>query len=194
MQVLGNFINRAHMQPRDIGRIQDRLINRLDKLEKRQSFQRSRLFQFKLDEIHNRLSQTLLMKKIIETENPSAVSADILTGLKKAVRSSEFDFKYFVSPIRNLVPRPDPISLYMTQYLLEIIVDNPDVIDVYGTDEDIYREINKVISQVKEEFERTEKEVMADLARNKRLIPGSREYEIVLHQQLVKKVGEPQKI
>jgi hypothetical protein len=182
------------MQPRDIGRIQDRLINRLDRLEKRESFQRSRLFQFKMDEIHNRLSQKLLMEKIIETENFSAVSAEILTGLKKAIKTSEFDFRYFVSPIRNLVPKPNPVSLYMTQYILEIVFNHPDVIDIYGTDEDIYRQIDKVISQVKEEFERTEKEVMADLARNKNLIPGTREYEIVLHQMLVKKVGEPQKI
>jgi hypothetical protein len=176
----------------DSGRVQDKLINRLERQERQQAFQRDRFFKFKLPEIHNRLTQTLLMKKVIETDNPSAVSDLVLKGLKKALKSSEFDFKYFIAPIRGLVPRPNPYSLYMTQYIMEVMLDDSSVIDVYGTDEEIYRTVNEVISQINIRFEKAEEEITEQLSRNKTLVQGSRDYEIALDQLIRKKLGEPQ--
>jgi len=173
------------------GRVQDKIINRLERQEKQQAFQRDRFLRFKLPEIHNMLSQTLLMKKIIETDNPAAVSDAILTGLKKALKSSEFDFKYFIAPIRGLVPRPNPISLYMTQYIMEVIINDPDIIEIYGTDKETYQIVNDVFTQISDKFERAEKEIAAQLANNKSLMPGSREYEIALDQLIRKNFGEP---
>lgn len=181
------------MKKWDSGRVHERLINRLERQERQQAFQRDRFFRFKLPDIHNKLSQTLLMKKIIETDNPAAISGLILKGLKKALKSSEFDLKYFIAPIRDLVPRPNPYSLYMTQYIMEVIINDPDVIEIYGTDLEIYRVVNEVFSQINIKFERAEEEVMAQLSRNRSLVPGSREYEIALDQLIRKKVGEPQK-
>lgn len=177
----------------DSGRVQDKLLSRLERQEKQQAFQRDRFFRFKLADIHNQLSQSLLMKGIIETENPSAVSALILRGLKKVLKITEFDFRYFIAPIRNLVPRPNAYSLYMTQYIMEVILNDPSVIDVYGTDVEIYRAINEVITRINTQFERGEEEIFSQMARNKSLVPGSREYEIALDQLFVKKFGEPEK-
>jgi hypothetical protein len=181
------------MQPRDSGRVQDKLINKLERQEKQKAFQQGRFFRFKLPEIHNKLRQTLLQEKIIETENAAAVSDAILKGLKMALNSSEFDFKYFVSPIRNLVPRPNPYSLYMTQYLMEVLINDPEVIEIYGTDEDIYHTIDRIITQSRSNFEKVEKEVVAQLAQKKSLTPGSAEYKIAMDQLLRERVGEPQK-
>ncbi|MBW1729546.1 MAG: DUF507 family protein [Deltaproteobacteria bacterium] len=178
----------------DSGRVQDRLIRRLERKERQQAFQRDRFFRFKLTEIQNKLTQALLMNKIIETDNSAAVSELILQGLKKALKSSEFDFKYFIAPIRHLVPRPNPYSLYMTQYLMEVMINDPNVIDIYGTDQEIYKIINDVITQINLQFERTEEEVMAQMARNRSLIPGTREYEIALDQLFKQRLGEPQEI
>lgn len=175
------------------GRIQDKLINRIDRQERQQAFELDRFFTFKLNEIHNKLSQTLLMQKIIETDNAASISDLLYKGLQKARKSTEFDFKYFVSPIRNLVPRPNLISLYMTQYIMEVLIDDPDVIEIYGTDLEIYEVVNKVIIQIKTRFERDEDEIITQLARNKSLTPGTREYEIALDQLIQKKIGEPQK-
>jgi len=130
------------MQPRYSGKVQDKLINRLERQEKRQAFQQDRFFKFKLNEIHNKLSQNLLMKKVIETDNPAAISNSLLKCLKKAVKSSQFDFDYFIAPIRGLVPRPNRHSLYVTQYIMEVLINDPDVIEIYGTDEEIYRIVN----------------------------------------------------
>lgn len=131
------------------------------------------------------------MEKIIETDNASAVSDLILKGLKNVLRISEFDFKYFVAPIRNLVAHPNPISLYMTQYILEVLLDDASVIEVYGTDLEIYKVVNHVITQTNIKFERAEKEIMEQVSRNKSLTPGSRDYDIALDQLFRKKMGQP---
>ncbi|MEJ2586268.1 MAG: DUF507 family protein [Deltaproteobacteria bacterium] len=179
------------METRDTGRVQDKLINRLDRQEKQRAFQQSRFFRFKIPEIHSRLSQILLEEKIVETDDAAGVSEGILRGLKSALNSSEFDFKYFISPIRSLVPRPNPYSLYMTQYLMEVLIDDPSVIDIYGTDEEIYHVINRVISKSSIQFEKAEAEVLDQLAKNRSLIPGTGEYETARDQLLRKKVGDP---
>ena len=46
--------------------------------------------------------------------------------------------------------------------------------------------------QINVRFERAEEEILAQLARNKTLTPGSREYDIALDQLFRKKVGEPE--
>jgi hypothetical protein len=177
------------MKARYSGRVHDRLINRLERKERRESFRRDRFFKFKLSEIHNKLTQALLLNKIIETENPRAVSDLVLQGLNKAYRSNEFDFKFFIAPIRTLVPRANPYSLYLTQFILEVVIDDPNVIEVYGTDVEIYTLIDKIISQINDRFERTEAEIIKQLSHNKSLVPGSRDYEIALEQLFNKKVG-----
>ena len=67
------------------------------------------------------------------------------------------------------------------------------MIDIYGTDLDIYQVVNKVISKISIQFERAEEEIIAQLSRSKSIVPGSKEYEIALDELLRKKVGEPQK-
>lgn len=180
------------MKTWNTGRVQDKLINRLERQERQQAAQRDRFLRFKLPEIHNRLSQVLLMNRVVEADDSAAVSDALLQGLKKALQSSEFDFKYFIAPIRNLVPRPNPYSLYMTQYIMEVLIDNPHVVEVYGTDLEIYQAVNRVFSEVNAKFERTEAEVTAQLERNKSLVPGSKEYEIALDQLMRERLGEPE--
>jgi len=179
------------MEPRDSGRVQDKLIKQLERQEKKQAIQQERFFRLKLSEIHNKLSQTLLMKKVIETDNPSAVSTLILKGLKQALNSSEFDFEYFIAPVRKIVPRPDRYALYMTQYIIEGLINDPSVIDIYGTDLEIYEAVNEVFSQVSMKFEKVEEGIAAQLSHDKSLVPGTREYEIAMDRLFREKVGEP---
>ena len=172
---------------------QNKILRRLEKQERQDAFKRDRFFKFKLTEIHNKLSQNLLMENIIETDKPGAVSNAILKGLKKALNSSEFDLNYFVAPIRELIPHPNIHALYMTQYILEVLIEDPDVIDIFGTDEHIYKAIKGVFDQVSAQFEKTEEAVRAQIASDKSIVPGSSEYEIAFEQLLFQKVGEPQK-
>ena len=177
------------MQPRDTGRVQDKLINQLERQEKRQAFQRDRFFKFKLDEIHQKLTQTLLMEKVIETDKPAAISDAIHRCLKKASVSSSFDFDYFIAPIRGLVPRANRYSLFITQYIMEVLINDPNVIEIYGEDQEIYRIVNDVVTRVNIKFERTEADILSLLARNKSLRPGTRDYDIELDRLIQEKLG-----
>ncbi len=179
------------MRTFDSGKEHDKLLNRIERREKRESFQRDRFFKYKLPEIHNNLSQSLLTEKIIETENPATVSDLLLKGLKQALRVNEFEFKYFIAPIRNVLPNPNPISLYLTQYILEVVINDPSVTEVYGTDLDIYKVVNDVITRINRKFERTEAEITDQLSKSKNLTVGSRDYDIALDQLFRKKMGEP---
>ncbi len=176
----------------DTGRVQEKLLNKLERKEKQEAFQRDRFFKYKMPEILSRLPQSLLMEKIIETENSAALSDLLSRGLKKFVKMNEFDYKYFIAPIRDLLPRPNPISLYMTQFILEIVINDPCVVDVYGTDLDIYKAVNDVITGINRKFERAENDILQQLAHDKSLTPGSRDYEIALEQLFRKKLGDPQ--
>ena len=177
----------------DTGKVQNKLLDRLERKEKQELFQRDRFFKFKLSQILNRLSQMLLMQRVVETDTPAALSDLILKGLKKLQKSNEFEFKYFTAPIRDLLPRPNPISLYMTQYILEVVTNDPSILEVYGTELDIYKAVNDVITQINVDFDRAERELLEQLSRNKSLVPGSREYDIAFEQLFSKRMGEPQK-
>ncbi len=181
------------MKSFDTGKELNKVLKGIERKEKRAAFQRDRFFKFKLPEIHSSLYQTLLMEKIVETDNPGALSELLLRGLKQALKANEFDFKYFVAPIRNLLPNPNPIALYITQYILEVILHDPSVVEVYGTDLDIYRLVNDVINKINLKFERAEQEVVQQLSRSKSVTQGSREYDIALEQAFRKKMGEAQK-
>lgn len=171
---------------------QNKLFRRLEQQEKKDALQRDRFLKFKLNEIHSSLSQELLMAEIVETDNSAAFSDLILKGLKKLLRTNEFDYQYFIAPIRTLVTRPNHISLYITQYVLEDVLNAPCVIDVYGTDVDIYKAVNKVVSNMSLKFEQAEERIMKQLANNKSLTPGSRQYDIAFDELFRKIMGDPQ--
>ena len=179
------------MKHLNTGKEHNKVIKRLERQEKKQALQRDRFLKFKMDEIHKGLVQELLMEEIVETDNNAAFSDLLLRGLKKLMRTSEFDYKYFIAPIRDIVPRPNPISLYITQFILEDVLNDPNIIDVYGTDVDIYKAVNKVVSNINLKFERAEEKILKQLANNKSLTPGSREYDIALDQLVRKTMGDP---
>lgn len=177
----------------DSGRVQEKLLDRLERKERKEVFQRDRFFKFKLQQIQKKLYQTLIMERIVETNDPSALSELLQRGLKKFQKTNEFDYKYFIAPIRDLVARPNPISLYMTQYILEVVMNDPCVLELYGTDLEIYKIVNGIITQVTADFTRAEDEILQQLSRTKSLVPGSREYDIALEQLVYRRFGEPQK-
>ncbi|MFN3533771.1 MAG: DUF507 family protein [Desulfatiglandales bacterium] len=174
-------------------RVQDGIINLLDKQQKQKSFKTDKFFRYKFLELQNRLSQELIQNKIVETDNPAALSELIAKGLKRLVKANEFEFKYFVAPIRNIVPQPNMHSLFMTQYVIEELPKDSSILDIYGTDDEIYRVVDKVISQTLERFEREEEEIIRQLGNQKNLTPGTRAYELALENMMRQRFGEPQK-
>ena len=89
------------------------------------------------EEFATRLTQRLLDREIIETNSVQGVR-DAFTGQIKALASmEEFDIQMKVAPIRTLIPDPNILSLYLTAYVIEDLIENSAIEDVFGEDLDI---------------------------------------------------------
>jgi hypothetical protein len=59
--------------------------------------------------------------------------------------ADDFDIDYQIAPLRNLVPQPHVVSLYVTSFVIEKLLNDKDVVDIFGSDEDIYLCINQQV-------------------------------------------------
>ncbi len=95
----------------------------------------------------NAISSKLIEKSLVETTNQNSFEEQIKIGLDKMTRMDDFDIDYQVAPIRNIVPQPQIVSLYVTAYVIEKLINHKDVVDIYGSDEEIYFTINQQVKR-----------------------------------------------
>ncbi len=96
-----------------------------------------------------RLVQRLLDKKIIETDDPETIRTVFSDLFEKLSNMDEFDVQYKIAPLRQLVIDPNFVSLYLTSYITEDLMDNDKILDVYGDDLTIYRVIESVMGAIR---------------------------------------------
>lgn len=96
-----------------------------------------------------KLVQRLLDAEIIETTSESAIREVFENLLKKIATMEEFDIQFKIAPIRQIVSNPNFISLYLTQYITEDLIDHPKILDVFGDDSDIYQAVDSVMKTVR---------------------------------------------
>ena len=95
----------------------------------------------------NSISSKLIEKNLVETTNQNSFEEQILKCLDRMTRMDDFDIDYQIAPMRNLVPQPQIVSLYVTAYVIEKLIDHKDVVDIYGSDEEIYLTINQQVKK-----------------------------------------------
>ena len=95
------------------------------------------------------LVQRLMDQHIIETNSVQAVKEVMERQLERLSELDEFDMQYKISPIRNLVPDPNLVSLYLTQYITEDLIDHDNIQDVFGDDLAIYNAVNSILSRIR---------------------------------------------
>lgn len=101
------------------------------------------------EELATSLVQRLLDEHIIETNSDRAIRETIEKQLKKLIDMEEFDMQFKVAPIRSVCQDPNIISLYMTQFIVEDLVDHPNIQDVYGDDLDVYNAVDSIFSKIR---------------------------------------------
>jgi len=101
-----------------------------------------------IDSLSNAISMKLLEHNIVETNNKNSIEIQIKKCLDKLVSAKDFDIDYQVAPFRNIVHHPHVVSVYVTAFVIEKLINHKDVIDIFGSDEDIYRCINGQVSKV----------------------------------------------
>jgi hypothetical protein len=98
-----------------------------------------------LDPLSNAIAMKLVENKLIETTNKNSLEEQIRGCLEKLTRASDFDIDYQIAPIRNLIPDYNVISLYVTAFIIEKLIAHKDIVDVFGSDEDIYLTVNQQV-------------------------------------------------
>ena len=100
-----------------------------------------------IDPLSNAIASKLVENHLVETINKNGLEEQIKKCLGKLSYAEDFDIDYQVSPIRQLVPQPHVVSLYVTAFVIEQLINHKDVVDIFGSDEDLYLCINQQVKK-----------------------------------------------
>ncbi|RJQ49675.1 MAG: hypothetical protein C4530_23040 [Desulfobacteraceae bacterium] len=95
--------------------------------------------------LSNAIASRLVESHLVETTSKNSLEEQIRMCLEKLSRSEDFDIDYQTAPFRGLVSQPHVVSLYVTAFVIEKLLSHKDVVDIFGSDEDIYSCINKEV-------------------------------------------------
>jgi len=95
------------------------------------------------------LVQRLLDEHIIEASSTQAIAESMERQLAALSDMEEFDLQFKIAPLRTLTQDPNFVSLYITQYIIEDLIDHPAIQDVFGDDLDVYRAVDSVLSRIR---------------------------------------------
>lgn len=94
------------------------------------------------------ISMKLVEEQLIETTNKNTLEEQIVKCLETLTHADEFDVDYQIAPFRNLVQQPNVVSLYLTSFVIEKLINHKAIVDIYGSDTDIYICINEQVEKV----------------------------------------------
>ena len=100
-----------------------------------------------VESLANAIAMKLVDSDLVETTNKNSLEEQIGKCLQKLSRADDFDVDYQIAPLRNLVPQPNVVSLYVTAFVIEKMIVHKDVVDIFGSDEDIYFAIHQQVKK-----------------------------------------------
>ena len=116
------------------------------------SKERARRFAIKaviecMDSLSNSIAMKLVESKLVETTNKNGLEEQIHQCLDNLTRAEDFDIDYQIAPFRALIPNPHVVSIYVTAFVIEQVINHRDTVDIYGSDEEIYFCINQQVKK-----------------------------------------------
>lgn len=133
---------KSHISP---NRATDKTIRAIDRKREQE---RRRMFHHAKEHsevLAKKLVQRLIDRKIIEATSVDNIRESIEKQLRQLSSIEEFDFQMKIAPIRTLAQDPNMVSLYITQYIIEDLIDHPDMNDIFGEDLEIYRAVDSIM-------------------------------------------------
>ncbi|MDL2275715.1 hypothetical protein LJC22_06280 [Desulfosarcina sp. OttesenSCG-928-G10] len=94
------------------------------------------------------IAMKLVEEHLVETTSKNALEEQILDCLDTLTHADEFDIDYLIAPYRNLVQHPNIVSLYLTAFVIEKLINHKSVVDIFGSDADIYLCIHKQVAKL----------------------------------------------
>ena len=127
----------------------DKTIRALDRKRERERMYMLSMVYKNAEELATKLVQRLLDQGIIETTSAQSMRELFTDLLRKISAMEEFDLQFKIAPIRSIANDPNFISLYLTQYIIEDLLDHPKVLDVFGDDLEIYNTVDSVLARIR---------------------------------------------
>ncbi len=93
----------------------------------------------------NSIATKLIETRLVETGNKNMLEEQIGQALNKLCFADDFEVDYQISPFRKLISNPHVVSLYLTAFVVEQLINHRDIVDIFGTDKDIYNTINNAV-------------------------------------------------
>jgi len=132
---------KMHVNP---NRATDKAVRAIDRKREQE---RRKMFIFARDHadvLATKLVQRLIDKNIIETTDVSSIRTSFEKQLRSLHMVEDFDLQLKLAPLRTLVQDPNIVSLYLTQFIVEDLVEHQAIQDVFGEDIDVYRAVDSV--------------------------------------------------
>jgi len=98
-----------------------------------------------LEPLSNAIASKLIETSLVETTNKNGLEEQVMKCLDKLSRADDFDVDYQNAPFRNIISNPHVVTLYVTAFVIEKVINLKDVIDIFGSDEEIYACINRQV-------------------------------------------------
>lgn len=122
----------------------------LSKIESSKEFARRRAIHSvrdSIDQMANSIATKLVENELVETHNKNSLQERIHKCLETLTNAEDFDIDYQIAPFRRLVAQPHVVSLYVTAFVIEKLINDKDIVDIYGSDEEIYTCIHHQVTK-----------------------------------------------
>jgi len=100
-----------------------------------------------IEPLSNAIAMKLVENNLVETTSKNVLEEQILNCLEKLSHADEFDIDFQNAPFRHIVSQPNVVSLYVTSFVIEILINHKVVVDIFGSDEEIYLCINQQVAK-----------------------------------------------
>ncbi|CCK79642.1 hypothetical protein [Desulfobacula toluolica] len=130
------------------GNREAKLLSKIESSKERERIKTINTIRDNIDVFSNKLSMKLIETGLVETVSKSSIENQLARCLDKLCKAEDFDIDYMIAPLRTLVSNPNIACLYLTTFIVEKLINHKDVIDVYGSDEDIYYCIQKELTAI----------------------------------------------
>ena len=130
------------------GNREAKLLSKIESSKERERIKTVSAIRDNIESFSSKVAMKLIESGLIETVSKSGIENQIVRCLDTMCKAEDFDIDYAVAPFRTLVSNPNIASLYLTAFVVEKLINHKDVIDIYGSDEDIYFCIQKELTNL----------------------------------------------
>ena len=120
----------------------------LSKIESSKEYARRKTIESikdRIEPLSNAIAMKLVESNLVETTNKNVLEEQILKCLEKLSRADEFEIDYQNAPFRHITTQPNVASLYVTAFVIETLINHKVVVDIFGSDEEIYLCIHRQV-------------------------------------------------